>query len=169
MDLCEKFVFWCSWNGWKVGLYISEMKFCQKIKCEWIQVVFSTLSQNKNMYLIFWLYSKSRFERVSKMWILVVTFGDRICRRLSLQRCHALPSGKQLPAFRRVVSLFYLFTAWSRVLLEKLTGSQLIKKFPAFCRTRRFITLFTSAWNLSLSWARLIQSTPLIPLPEYLF
>jgi hypothetical protein len=26
----------------------------------------------------------------------------------------------------------YLLTPWSRVLLEKLTGSQLVKKFPAF-------------------------------------
>jgi len=29
-------------------------------------------------------------------------------------------------------SLTYLLTAWSIVLLEKLTGSQLVKKFPAF-------------------------------------
>ena len=30
-------------------------------------------------------------------------------------------------------------TPWSRALLEKLTGSQLVKKFPAFYGTRRFI------------------------------
>jgi hypothetical protein len=30
--------------------------------------------------------------------------------------------------------LTYLFTPWSRVLLERLTGSQLIKKFPAILR-----------------------------------
>ena len=45
-----------------------------------------------------------------------------------------------------------LLTAWSRV-LEKLTGSQLVKKFPAFYETRRFITAFTSARHLSVSWA----------------
>ena len=28
--------------------------------------------------------------------------------------------------------LTYLFTPWSRVLLEKLTGSRLVKKYPAF-------------------------------------
>jgi len=39
----------------------------------------------------------------------------------------------------------YLLTAWSRALLEKLTGSQLVKKFSAFYGTRRFITAFTSA------------------------
>ena len=37
----------------------------------------------------------------------------------------------------------YLLTPWSRV-LEKLTGLQLVKKFPAFYGTRRFITAFTS-------------------------
>ena len=27
---------------------------------------------------------------------------------------------------------YYFLTPWSRVLLEKLTGSQLVKKFPTF-------------------------------------
>jgi len=54
----------------------------------------------------------------------------------------------------------YLLTPWSRVLLEKLNGSQLVKKFPAFYGTRRFITAFTSALHLSLSWASSIQSIP---------
>jgi hypothetical protein len=62
--------------------------------------------------------------------------------------------------------LSYLITPWSRVLLEKLTGFQLVKKFPAFYGTRRFITAFKFARHLSLSSARLIQSMPPIPLPE---
>ena len=37
---------------------------------------------------------------------------------------------------------------------------QLVKKFPAFYGTRRFITAFTSASHLSLSWASSIQSIP---------
>ena len=45
----------------------------------------------------------------------------------------------------------YLLVPRSRVLLEKLTGSQLVKKFPAFCGIRKFITAFTSARHLSLS------------------
>ena len=45
-------------------------------------------------------------------------------------------------------------------------GSQLIKKFPAFYGTRRFITAFTSARHLSVSCARSIQSMPPIPLAE---
>ena len=45
-----------------------------------------------------------------------------------------------------------------RVLLEQLTGLQLVKKFPAFHGTRRFITALTSVRHLSLSWANPIQS-----------
>jgi len=46
--------------------------------------------------------------------------------------------------------LTYLLTRCSRVLLEKLTGFQLLKKFLAFYGTRMFITAFTSARHLSL-------------------
>ena len=52
----------------------------------------------------------------------------------------------------------YLLTPYSRVLLEKLTGLQAVRKFPTFYGTWRFITAFISARHLSLSWARLIQS-----------
>ena len=52
----------------------------------------------------------------------------------------------------------YLLTSWCRVLLEKLTGLQLVK-FPAFYGTRRFITTLMSVRHLSLSWASPIQST----------
>ena len=45
----------------------------------------------------------------------------------------------------------YLLTPWSRILLEKLTGFQLVKKFPAFYGTRMFITALTSARHLSVS------------------
>ena len=53
----------------------------------------------------------------------------------------------------------YLLTSWCRVLLKKLIGLQLVKKFPAFHGTRRFITARTSVRHLSLSWASPIQST----------
>jgi hypothetical protein len=33
-----------------------------------------------------------------------------------------------------------LLTPWSRVLLEELAGFQLVKKFPEFYGTQRFIT-----------------------------
>ena len=52
----------------------------------------------------------------------------------------------------------YLLTPRCRVLLEKLTGLQLVKKFPAVHGTRRFITALTIVRQLSLSWASPIQS-----------
>ena len=59
------------------------------------------------------------------------------------------------------VALAFLLTPWNRVLLEKLTGSQLVKKSPAFYGTRSFATTFTRARNLSLSRTGSIQSMPL--------
>ena len=56
------------------------------------------------------------------------------------------------------INFTYLLTPWCRVLLEKLTGLQLVKKLPAFHGTRRFITALTSVRHLSLSWANTIQS-----------
>jgi len=50
-----------------------------------------------------------------------------------------------------------LLTPWCRVLLEKLTGLQLVK-FPAFHGTRRFIIALTSVRHMSLSWASPIHS-----------
>jgi len=44
-----------------------------------------------------------------------------------------------------------ILTAWCRVLLEQLTGLQLVKKFPAFHGTRKFITAITSVHHL-YSW-----------------
>jgi hypothetical protein len=46
-------------------------------------------------------------------------------------------------------------TPWSRVLLKKLTGSQLVKKFSAF---------YGSARHLSLPWTSWIQSMPPYPI-----
>jgi len=42
-----------------------------------------------------------------------------------------------------------ILTPMSMVLLEKLIGSQLIQKLPAFYGTQRFITAFTRARHLS--------------------
>ena len=53
-----------------------------------------------------------------------------------------------------------LLARWNRALLEKLTGSQLVKKFPAFYGNRRFITTFTRVRHTSLSWATSTQSIP---------
>jgi hypothetical protein len=65
-------------------------------------------------------------------------------------------SGDEIPYL-----ITYLLTLSTQQTLSwELTGSQLGKKFPAFYRTRRFITAFTSTHHMSLSWARSIQSMP---------
>ena len=53
----------------------------------------------------------------------------------------------------------YSITSWCRVLLEKLTGLQLVKKFSSFHGNRRFNTALTSVRQMSLSWASPMQST----------
>ena len=45
---------------------------------------------------------------------------------------------------------YLLHIQWSTVLLEKLTVSQLVKKFPIVYGTRSFITTFASTQHLSL-------------------
>jgi hypothetical protein len=60
-----------------------------------------------------------------------------------------------LLAYLLTYSPTHSLTPHSTVLLQKLTGSQSVKKFHTFYGTRKFITAFTS---LSLSWASSIQS-----------
>lgn len=44
---------------------------------------------------------------------------------------------------------------WLSIFLENLTVPQIVQKLSAFYGTRRFITVFTRAQNVSLSWAAL--------------
>jgi len=48
---------------------------------------------------------------------------------------------------------------WASVLLEELTVTQLLKKFPAVYGTRKFITVFKRDRHWPLFWARWIQPT----------
>ena len=50
-----------------------------------------------------------------------------------------------------IIILNYLLTPWSRVLLEKLTGSAASQEIPRIFGTRRFLTVLTSARRLFLS------------------
>ena len=47
--------------------------------------------------------------------------------------------------------ILYIHTPRSTVLREKLTGSQPLKKYPAFYGTGRFITAFTRACHLCIT------------------
>jgi len=59
-----------------------------------------------------------------------------------------------------------LLTQWRRVLLERLIGLQLVKKFLAFHGTRRFIAAFTVP--ATCPYPEPARSSPYtyIPLPE---
>ena len=87
----------------------------------------------------------------------LVLFHVQSIRLPSLQ-WNTKPASQALYLLTVHYLLTYLLTPWCRVLLEKLTGLQLVKKFPAFHGTSRFITALTSVRHLSLSWASPIQS-----------
>jgi len=85
--------------------------------------------------------------------------------KMSWKRCHkiivtSIIGFKTHSFFCRLIYLLlnYVLTPRSIVLFEKLTCSQLVKKFYAFYGTRRFITAFTTARYLSPSQVRSIQS-----------
>ena len=73
------------------------------------------------------------------------------------RRVFCFHTRKQSP-FRIGITLTRFITPCSTVLLEIKTGSQSVKRFPAFYGTRRFITSFTITHHLSLSLASSIQT-----------
>jgi hypothetical protein len=74
--------------------------------------------------------------------------GEWVCLMAGPDSCgKSHPYRDMIPG--RPIRTRNLLNPWSKVLLEKLTGLQLVKKFPAFYGTRRFITAFTSARRLS--------------------
>jgi len=93
-----------------------------------------------------------------------ITFLNLITRHVtqrSLALCNFYPFPISLLFLAQHILLsinYHLLTPWCRILLEKLTGLQLVKKFPAFHGTRKFITALTSVRHLSLTWASPIQS-----------
>ena len=56
-----------------------------------------------------------------------VLFGHEFCTLFVI-----LATGYCFTVDANVKALTYLLTPWCRVLLEQLTGLQLVKKFPAF-------------------------------------
>jgi len=91
------------------------------------------------------------FEQFTSPPPLLILFLSTLLHDLIQMTCLSF----KLPNITKVT---YLLTPWCRVLLEKLTGLQLVKKFPAFYGTRRYITALTSVRQLSQSWASPIQS-----------
>ena len=83
--------------------------------------------------------------------INLLYYKQRSVLRVSATHCGHLQRGV-------LWRIYYILTPWCRDLLGQLTGLQLVKKFPAFHGTRRFITALTSVRQMSLSWASPIQS-----------
>ena len=106
---------------------------------------------NSNSVLLWSAWSLSTDHHTKGTNVVSCVAGDKtnhICS-FSLLTCLLTYSIKQSPSW-------------------EANRSQLAKKFPAFYGTRRFITAFTSARHLSLSWATSIQSIPPHPtLQEY--
>ena len=86
----------------------------------------------------------------------VVTFILSWC--MGVSNNNITPATSHHYIYIYIYKYMYLITPWCRVLLEKLTGLQLVKKLPTFHGTRRFITALTSVRHLSPSWASRIQS-----------
>ena len=59
-----------------------------------------------------------------------------------------------------VRTLCHFLNPRSRVLFQKLRVPQILKIFPAFYKTWRFLNLFTKAHHMLLFWSRSTQSTP---------
>jgi hypothetical protein len=101
------------------------------------------------------LRSGSSFIKFNDLHYLLFTLHVTRC---SAWKCKMNKICKDAPCLCYLLT--YSLTPHSTVLLEKLTGLQLVKKFPAFYVTRMFITALSSARRLSLSWASSIQSMP---------
>ena len=98
--------------------------------------------------------------------------GTFLCHRVPVLLAHVFLNTVKPPETHKAVPFFfrfscyysylyfqyYLFIPWIRVLLQKLTSSQLVKNFTTFYRTQSFMTAFTLARHLSKSWATSIQS-----------
>jgi len=91
----------------------------------------------RNMLSILVVFNKHNTARIASCWFIIYYSGVTRYLATFLIAAH--------------YSLTYLLTPWSRVLLVNLTGFQLVKIYPAFYVTRRFITAITSARHISLS------------------
>jgi hypothetical protein len=96
-------------------------------------------------------------ECVNALEMRKITFSSQECNQDSL----SIQSPVSWQCSRILCYPAVFLTPWSTDLLKKLTGLQPIKKFPTFYETQMFITAFTSARYLSLSWTSSIQTIPL--------
>ena len=84
-------------------------------------------------------------------FLLLLNTSAKLCLGSSV--CNSFKFSRSLTRISTTVAWltsWKIISALSRFLLDNLTNSQLVKKFPAVCGNRRFITSFTTARHLSL-------------------
>jgi hypothetical protein len=67
---------------------------------------------------------------------------------------------------KQYVQIIYLFTPWSRVLLEKLNGYQLVKKFPHFMEPEDSLLHLQKPATCPYPQPHQSSPCPRIPLPK---
>ena len=107
-------------------------------------------------YLFFILFKENKFCIHSLWGSFILQISSHSILRLGYKGHRNVTAALQSKMYTNFLT--YLLTPWSRVLLEKLTGSAASQEIPRIFGTRRFITVLTSALQLSLSWADSIQS-----------
>jgi len=111
------------------------------------------------------IFQNINFYEISVSFLTTSIFEDRQSRALSSEESYRRFYGTCCRHLQRISQqyetpyprtlltylLTYLLTPWSRVLLEKLTGSAASQEIPRIFGTQRFITVLISARHLSLS------------------
>jgi len=113
--------------------------------------------RNQNTYSVFnniFVFRKYRFYEM--MWKTFLEPERPQMTRVSHAQCMVITKATHTRTHTHTHT--HLLTPWCRVLLGKLTGLQLVQKFPAFYGTQRLITALTGLRHPSLSWASPIQS-----------
>ena len=127
-----------------------------------LQVAILQLSCSLKLHILRWFSESVMTENKYKY---VKNCHSCHCFPVAPEHCRSLLQSVEFSS----VEVAYMFlltcllTLLSRVLLEKLTGFQLVKKFLAFYGTRRFITAFTS---IPCPQPDRFSPYPHIPLPE---
>jgi len=134
----------------------------QSLSCSNINVTYVTVVVWKEGYQAMWVPTSTPFPDLTLVMDKMASYKHEhnVFTCMEHKGCTEVTQTFILYLYQALMSdiLTFLLTPWSRVLLEKLTGSQLVKKFLTFYGTWRFITAFINAHHLSLSSARLILS-----------
>ena len=94
------------------------------------------------------------------IYICIYTLSTRLFRVLSRNSQTWLGNISEIQCMGNYVYLINSITPCSKVLPENLICPQPLEKFPAFCGTRKFITVITTARHLTLPGGKSIQSMP---------